>query len=649
MDFVCFTKDSIFFNIIGLLHIYRLLCLLQGKRGSCGHAMASFDGHAFCACCREKGKGKEPCIADKDRVDCEFCNLLSPEQRAQTPSYKLKKEKREAKRVDHPNPTGDSSLVDPSTVSVIGVVGAATSEKSPVPPEKKTKKDKVPVKAKKDKASTSTAADRFSELDQKWSERFNRLEALLLSKSLQPTFSPEVRVTPSHSPPVNVSRDTEPFFQPTHRNLGDSSPKRTGPDISAAQQPSASKLTSHSSTSSSAVKRTGPDSTAAKQKLTGKLKLDQIRPKSSTGCTGPDTATVKSKSIGKPHIDSHRPSSRPVQSASTSPADPPLSDRPSTDQPQHSVASGSESPSLWKSSRKDSISSLESEVDTDLSDRPPVELFVEEGELSDEQELTEHDLPTSEEQTYRETMGGIRSFMGWSHVPDADSTNPSDDNPFAGPKTPAPSKVSVHVPTEEWLCKKLSRLNITLVEGYPSRTAEAGSLPMDHFLKTPRSQAKWYGRSDTKQERPAWKNIGRRQFKRSRGKNNNFSSRPAKGQQTFKDSCCLTPAQARLLIRSICKEQTIDTFSKQPVNLNVVNVVPSAPGHSQKRGLSPGLADCQSQNVHKLKYVKGVSCVTQLSCVPNARNVPSRVGTNTEKRLQIQIHLFLQQQIQIQL
>ena len=386
------------------------------------------------------------------------------------------------------------------TLSVIGVVGAASSEKSPVPPEKKTKKDKAPVKAKKDKASTSSAADRFSELDQKWSERFNRLEALLLFKSLQPTFSSEVN--PSHSPPVNVSRDTEPFFQPTHRNPGDSSPKRTGPDISAAQQLSASKLTSHSSTSSSAVKRTGPDSTAAKQKSTGKLKLDQIRPKSSTGRTGPDTATVTSKSTGKPHTDSHRPSSRPVQSASTSPADPPLSDRPSTDRPQQSVASGSESPSLQKSSRKDSISSLESEVDTDFSDRPPVELFVEEGELSDEQELTEHDLPTSEEQTYRETMRGIRSFMGWSHVPNADSTNPSDDNPFAGPKTPAPSKVSVHMPTEEWLCKKLNRLNITLVEGYPSRTAEAGSLPMDHFLKTPRSQAKWYGLYSDQQADP---------------------------------------------------------------------------------------------------------------------------------------------------
>ena len=42
------------------------------------------------------------------------------------------------------------------------------------------------------------------------------------------------------------------------------------------------------------------------------------------------------------------------------------------------------------------------------------------------------------------------------------------------------------------------------------------------------------GRSDAKQERPAWKNIGRRQFRRSRGKNSNFSSCSAKGQQAFK-------------------------------------------------------------------------------------------------------------------
>ena len=83
--------------------------------------------------------------------------------------------------------------------------------------------------------------------------------------------------------------------------------------------------------------------------------------------------------------------------------------------------------------------------------------------------------------------------MAWSHVPDMESSNPSDDNPFAGPKVPVPNKVSVHMPTEEWLCRKLNKLNMTLIEGYPSRTAEAGHLPMDSFLKPARSQNKWYG------------------------------------------------------------------------------------------------------------------------------------------------------------
>ena len=55
---------------------------------------------------------------------------------------------------------------------------------------------------------------------------------------------------------------------------------------------------------------------------------------------------------------------------------------------------------------------MESDAESNLSDIPPLELFVEEGELSDDQELAEQDTPTSEDQTYRETMRGIRSFMG---------------------------------------------------------------------------------------------------------------------------------------------------------------------------------------------------------------------------------------------
>ena len=152
------------------------------------------------------------------------------------------------------------------------------------------------------------------------------------------------------------------------------------------------------------------------------------------------------------------------------------------------------SPILHRS-RKDSCSSVSSEPESQASDQPPLDIYVEEGELSDDQDITvtDQEQHLSEEQTYRETMRGIRSFIGWSHIPDMISaTNISDDNPFAGPKTPVPGKVSVQMPTEDWLCRKLSKLNLTLVEGYPSRGSEAGGLSKDVFLRPAKSQSKWY-------------------------------------------------------------------------------------------------------------------------------------------------------------
>ena len=113
-------------------------------------------------------------------------------------------------------------------------------------------------------------------------------------------------------------------------------------------------------------------------------------------------------------------------------------------------------------------------------------------------------------QKSRETMRGIRSFMGWTHIPDMDTaTGSSEDNPFAGPRLQTPGKISVQLPTDEWLCRKLSKLNLTLTDGYPSRSAEAGGLQRDQFLKPPRSQAKWYGchpqqKSDTTETLTSW-------------------------------------------------------------------------------------------------------------------------------------------------
>ena len=73
---------------------------------------------------------------------------------------------------------------------------------------------------------------------------------------------------------------------------------------------------------------------------------------------------------------------------------------------------------------------------------------------------TNPDQTLSEEQTYRETMKGIQSFIDWSHIPDMDTTTAnSDDNPFAGPKLQPSGKVSVSMNTDELLCEKLSKLN----------------------------------------------------------------------------------------------------------------------------------------------------------------------------------------------
>ena len=61
--------------------------------------------------------------------------------------------------------------------------------------------------------------------------------------------------------------------------------------------------------------------------------------------------------------------------------------------------------------------------------------------------------------------------------------------------------MSVQLPTEEWLCRKLSKPNLTLVEGYSSHSSEAGGLQKDQFVKLARSQAKWYGlHSDQKKD-----------------------------------------------------------------------------------------------------------------------------------------------------
>ena len=128
----------------------------------------------------------------------------------------------------------------------------------------------------------------------------------------------------------------------------------------------------------------------------------------------------------------------------------------------------------------------------------PQETF-EEGELSDAEEspdleTSDPDRVLSEDQNYRETVRGVRAFMGWTHIPDLEfSPQSRTDNPWAGHRSQPVGKISVDLPPEDWLCRKLETLNLVLIEGYPSKSSDPGGLHVDQFLRPPKSQSRWYG------------------------------------------------------------------------------------------------------------------------------------------------------------
>ena len=126
---------------------------------------------------------------------------------------------------------------------------------------------------------------------------------------------------------------------------------------------------------------------------------------------------------------------------------------------------------------------------------------IEEGEVSDPEPEDQQDSDSgdkdrvlSEDQNYRETVRGVRAFMGWAHIQDLEySPTSRTDNPWTGHRSEPVGKVSVSLPPEDWLCKKIENMNLVLIEGYPSKSSEPGGLHMDQFLRPPKSQSRWYG------------------------------------------------------------------------------------------------------------------------------------------------------------
>ena len=84
--------------------------------------------------------------------------------------------------------------------------------------DKKTKPKSSDKPSKSvDKSSRSSTDTRIDELDKKWADRFNRLEALLLAKSIdqpEPTFQAP-KSAPTHPPPVGAVKSSAPFIRPS--------------------------------------------------------------------------------------------------------------------------------------------------------------------------------------------------------------------------------------------------------------------------------------------------------------------------------------------------------------------------------------------------------------------------------------------------
>ena len=160
--------------------------------------MTGSDSHSKCARCRDKGLGDDPCVQKKE---CDICRGFTPEESLQlsTPTYRDRKEKKTTTTSSTP------TLVDPAHVSVLGKVEKVKAVRS-TPTGKKTKRSESPKPSasKKKSSSSRPSAEDLKQLDDKWAERFSRLEAMLLAKTftvpVEPVVKPSSDVTPSQKP-----------------------------------------------------------------------------------------------------------------------------------------------------------------------------------------------------------------------------------------------------------------------------------------------------------------------------------------------------------------------------------------------------------------------------------------------------------------
>ena len=141
--------------------------------------MALFDNHKKCMRCHEKGVADDPCVK---KQDCQICEAFTPSQILQlaTPTYKARKRGKQKKSEASSDTT--PTLVDPSDVTLLGRVSTDKPSSVESTPKQKKCSDGSPRSSKR-KHSSKPTSDDLKSLDDKWSERFSHLKAMLLNQS----------------------------------------------------------------------------------------------------------------------------------------------------------------------------------------------------------------------------------------------------------------------------------------------------------------------------------------------------------------------------------------------------------------------------------------------------------------------------------
>ena len=301
---------------------------------------------------------------------------------------------------------------------------------------------------------------------------------MLLSKTFnqpEPVFQSVVGPR-SKPPPAGAVDNNQPFFKPQTDQPTTTQQEPTGSPATVHQQPAHRPKTDNQPRSS-----------------------DQPLQLTNLPATHSQQPTHRPKSDNRPAtVSTHQPLTNQLDTHHQQPSHRPKTDnRPSASFTHQQLTS---QPATLHQQLSDRPKPDNNGFDTSTSpvqvqQSPETDTDTDEGQVSDQEQdtsVTDTDHASTEEQNYRQTMGGVRSYMGQNHIPDIDNQKLSvEDNPFATPKQQPVGKVSVNLTTDDWLCRKMDDLNLTLTQGNPSRSSETGDLQRDHLVKHSKSCTKW--------------------------------------------------------------------------------------------------------------------------------------------------------------